>query len=149
MRRNIDTSITQVNRCVYLTGNKVAYNLAVMNYGERLKAARKFARLTQAALAEAVGMSQPTISHLEDPQNNCTGSEFTARLARICKVNVDWLDDEIGEMLPNCYYTTDPKIIAAAKIMEPMSEYAKDAAVKDVAEIAELIARAKGDGTNG
>lgn len=54
-------------------------------------------------------------------------------------------------MTPLVYQTTDPKIIAVAKVMEPMPEYAKDAAVKDVAEVAELIARAThgGNGTDG
>lgn len=122
-----------------------------MDYGERLKLARKHARMTQEALAEAAELKQPSISYLENTTNGCTGSEFTARFARILGVSVDWLADEIGEMLPDYYQTTDPKIIAVARVMEPMPEYGKDAAVKDVAEVAELIAQAKanGDGTNG
>jgi len=50
---------------------------------------------------------------------------------------------------PNFYKTTDPKIIAVARAMEPLPEYGKDAAVKDVAEVAELIAHAKANGTDG
>lgn len=64
-------------------------------------------------------------------------------------INPDWLADEIGEMMPLVYKTTDPKIIAVARAMEPLPEYGKDAAVKDVAEVAELIARAKANGTDG
>lgn len=52
-------------------------------------------------------------------------------------------------MVPIYYQTTDPKIIAVARVMEPMPEYGKDAAVKDVAEVAELIAQAKANGTHG
>lgn len=120
-----------------------------MRYGERLRIARKHAGLTQDALAEAVGMRQPTISEIEAVNEN--GSVFTARLARACGVSVDWLADEIGEMIPRVYQTSDPKIIAVARCMEPMPEYGKDAAVKDVAEVAQLIAQAKanGDGTHG
>lgn len=122
-----------------------------MEYGERLKLARKHANLTQDALADESGVKQPSISYLENIRNECTGSEFTARFARVCGVSVDWLADEIGEMVPVIYQTTDPKIIAVAKVMEPMPEYAKDAAVKDVAEVAELIAQAArgGNGTDG
>lgn len=121
-----------------------------MDYGERLKLARKHARLTQESLAEETDVKQPSISYIENPKNHCTGSEFTARFARACGVSVDWLADEIGEMIPNYYTTADPKIIAVAKIMEPMPEYGKNAAVKDVAEVAELIAQAQGkDGTDG
>lgn len=122
-----------------------------MDYGDRLKLARKHAKLTQEALAEKSDVKQPSISYLENSRNECTGSEFTARFARVCGVSVDWLSDEIGEMVPSIYQTTDPKIIAVARVMEPMPEYAKDAAVKDVAEVAELIARAAhgGNGTDG
>lgn len=120
-----------------------------MDYGERLKLARKHAKMTQEGLAEAAEVKQPSISYLENTSNGCTGSEFTARFARILGVSVDWLADEIGEMIPDYYRTTDPKIIAVAKVMEPMPEYGKDAAVKDVAEVAELIAQAKANGTHG
>lgn len=49
-------------------------------------------------------------------------------------------------MIPRTYQTTDPKIIAVAKLMEPLPEYGKDAAAKDVAEVAQLIKHATGDG---
>jgi len=70
-----------------------------MKYGERLYAARKHAKLSQAALAEAVGISQPTVHYLEEVSNDAQGSEHTARFARICGVSADWLSDEIGQML--------------------------------------------------
>lgn len=120
-----------------------------MEYGERLKLARKHANLTQDALADETGVKQPSISYLENPKNECTGSGFTNRFARANGVSADWLADEIGEMTPLVYQTTDPKIIAVARVMEPMPEYGKDAAVKDVAEVAQLIAQAKANGTHG
>lgn len=116
-----------------------------MNYGERLKAAREHADLDQYELAEAVGIKQPSVSYLESSPK-ATGSQYTVQFARACKVSPDWLADEIGEMVPATYQTTDPKIIAVARVMEPMPEYAKDAAVKDVAEVAELVTRARQDG---
>ena len=122
-----------------------------MKYGERLKAAREHAGLKQEQLAEKAGINQPSISYLENPKNNPEGSEHTARFARIYKVSVDWLSDEIGDMVPVIYSTSDSKIIAAAKLMEQMPEYGIDAAIKSLTEIEELIARAKddGDGTHG
>lgn len=71
-----------------------------MKFGERLRAAREHAKLSQGELAERTKLSQPTISYLENPAKNATGSEFTIRLARACGVSVDWLADEVGEMVP-------------------------------------------------
>lgn len=119
-----------------------------MRYGERLKAARTHAELTQAELAERCGIAQPTISELEATDG---GSAYTTRLARACGVSPDWLADEIGEMQPSGIFVTDQKLIAAHKVMEALPEYGKDAAIKAIVETAELIerARANGDGTNG
>lgn len=119
-----------------------------MRYGERLRTARKARELTQPALAELSGVSQSLISQLENSLT-ATGSEYTNRLARALGISPDWLADEIGEMIPRLYQTTDPKIIAVARCMEPMPEYGKGAAVKDVAEVAQLIAQAKANGTHG
>lgn len=140
-----------VNSCLYLTGNNPVYNVDSMKYGDRLKQARKHAELNQEQLADLVGIKQPSISYLEDPDNNAEGSEHTARFARICKVSVDWLSDEIGEMKPLIYQTSDQKIIAALKLMEQMPDYGIDAAIKSLAETEELISRARddGDGTHG
>ncbi|MBS1198135.1 MAG: phage repressor protein [Proteobacteria bacterium] len=71
----------------------------MMEYGERLKIARKYANLSQSELADTTGIKQPSISHLENLDNKCSGSEFTARFARACGVSVDWLADEIGGMI--------------------------------------------------
>lgn len=104
--------------------------------------------MTQPELAERARVSQSLISQLENSET-ATGSEYTNRLARAMGVSADWLSDEIGEMIPVIYTTTDPKIIAVAKVMEPMPEYGKDAAVKDVTEVAQLIDHAKNNGTDG
>ena len=122
-----------------------------MKYGDRLKEARRHAKLNQEQLATAVGIKQPSVSYLEDIANNAEGSEHTARFARVCKVSVDWLSDEIGEMQPLIYQTSDQKIIAALKLMEQLPDFGKDAAIKSLAEIEELIAQARddGDGTHG
>lgn len=119
-----------------------------MRYGERLKLAR--GQMTQAKLSELSGVSQSLISQLENSET-ATGSEYTNRLARALEISPDWLADEIGEMQPSGIYVTDPKLMAAHKIMQNLPGYGKDAAIKAIVETAELIERARsnGDGTNG
>lgn len=117
-----------------------------MRYGERLKQAR--GAMTQAMLAELSGVSQSLISQLENSET-ATGSEYTPRLARALKINVDWLADEIGEMVPTTYSTNDPKLVAMLKVMEPQADYVKEAAITAVLTTCELAARAKSNGTNG
>lgn len=70
-------------------------------------------------------------------------------LAAKHEFSLDWILLNKGVMLPIGLYISDPKIMAVARVMEPLSEYAKDAAVKDVTQIAELVERAKHNGTTG
>lgn len=119
-----------------------------MKFGERLKFARERKGLTQAALAELVGISQPTVHHLENPKKNASGSEFTPRFARVLGVSVDWLADEIGEMIPTVYSTSDPKLVSILQALEPRAEYVKDAAVKAVLSTCELAEQAKANGSS-
>lgn len=148
MPQNIDTTIKQVNRFNYLTQNNPAYKFLVMRFGERLKKARLQKGLTQAALAGLAEITQPTIWHLESHEKNASGSEFTPRLARILSVSVDWLADEIGEMVPVTYTTSDPKLVSMLKVIEPQPEYVKEAAVTAVLTTCELATRAKANGQN-
>lgn len=114
-----------------------------MKYGLRLKAAREFAGLTQKGLAERANVgTQESISKLE--RTDAKGSEFTVQYAIACGVNPVWLATGEGEMAPALYYTTDPKIIAAARVMEAMPEYALDEAIKSVATIEKLVHRKNG-----
>ena len=119
METNISPLFCDVNKFAVLTENKRVYKVAHMRYGERLRTARKARELTQPALAEMSNVSQSLISQLENSLT-ATGSEYTNRLARALEISADWLADEIGEMTPLVYQTTDPKIIAVAKVMEPM-----------------------------
>lgn len=67
-----------------------------MNYSERIKAARKHAKLTQSGLAAAVGIDQTSISNLE--RGKSRGSSHTASIAAACGVNALWLETGLGEM---------------------------------------------------
>lgn len=73
-------------------------NRAMNNtFSDRLKEARKFARLTQSELAKKVGIDQTSISNLE--RRKTQGTSFSARLAAACGVNAYWLETGKGEMV--------------------------------------------------
>ncbi len=66
--------------------------------GQRVKAARKYAGLTQAQLALKAKMDQTTISKLEKDHNS--KSAFCVRIAIACGVSPVWLETGQGDMLP-------------------------------------------------
>ena len=69
-----------------------------MTYGERLRAARLRAGMTQGDLAKAVNYvcQQSNISKLE--RTDPAGSEYTVHFARALKVDPAWLAMGIGSM---------------------------------------------------
>jgi len=84
-----------------------------MNYSQRLKAARKHAKLTQAELSKAVGITQTSISDLE--RGKSASSTFSASIARICGVSALWLETGEGSMTdqgktPADARSTDPGV---------------------------------------
>lgn len=103
--------------------------------------------MTQTKLSEISGVSQSLISQLEKSET-ATGSEYTNRLARALRISADWLADEIGEMIPNVYSTSDPKLVSILQALEPRAEYVKDAAVKAVLSTCELAEQAKANGSS-
>ena len=78
-----------------------------MKYGERLKCAREYAKLTQNELVLKLEkiISQAGISYLESSDATC--SEFTVQFANACGVNASWLATEEGDMLT---YSNDDRI---------------------------------------
>ncbi len=63
---------------------------------ERLKLARKNAKLTQGIIAEKVGIKQPTYQALES--GKAEKSAYLTQIAKILKVNPHWLATGEGEM---------------------------------------------------
>lgn len=57
-------------------------------FGQRIKAARKKARLTQEQLAQAIGISQGSLSEME---NKGMSSTYTVQIAQACGVDATWL----------------------------------------------------------
>lgn len=70
-----------------------------MEYKDRIKAARTNAKLTQAALADAVGIKQASISELETGKS--LSSTYNATIAKACGVDPVWLETGRGRMLPS------------------------------------------------
>lgn len=68
-----------------------------MEYKDRIKAARKHAKLTQVELARLVGIDQTSISDLE--RGKSQSSSYNARIAAACGVSSLWLENGVGEMI--------------------------------------------------
>lgn len=81
-----------------LQGNGQYRDHGGMNFGQRLRAARKFAGLTQAQLGGIVGIDQTTISDFERGKSG--SSSFCASIAAACGVDPLWLETGEGEMRP-------------------------------------------------
>lgn len=65
--------------------------------GERLKKARKHAKMTQAQLAKAINTSQGAISDLENGRNST--STYIIQMSSAMGVNAEWLATGKGEMI--------------------------------------------------
>lgn len=81
------------------------------------------------------------------------GAITEANLAAFCDVygvNPPWVRYGIGprDRGQPFYSTTDQRLGTALQIMEGMPDYGVDKAIKDLADIAELITQAKANGTN-
>lgn len=90
--------------------------------------------MTQAKLAEMADVKQSLISQLENSPT-ATGSQYTLRLARALGISPDWLADELGEMKPTLYSTSDPTLIEILKVLEPRGDYGAAPLSKDDEQI--------------
>lgn len=61
------------------------------NFSERVRRARGYAKLSQAALAARLGVKQQAVQYLESPKNKASGSKHTNAIAQACGVSADWL----------------------------------------------------------
>jgi transcriptional regulator with XRE-family HTH domain len=120
-----------------------------MSFSDRVKAARTFAGLAQDQLADKAGMKQSSVWYMENGKGEEQRSKYTAGVARACGVNASWLADGIGDMLPDYYHVTDPRIAEALRIMESLPDYAVTEAVKSITGIANLVDHSKPNGTSG
>jgi SOS-response transcriptional repressor LexA len=68
-----------------------------MEYKDRIKAARRHAKLTQAQLGDLVGIDQASVSDLE--RGRSQRSSYNASIAKACGVSAIWLESGAGSML--------------------------------------------------
>lgn len=133
-----------------LTGNYYSGSFGCMNqtFGERMRRAREdYAKLTQEKLSEISGVAQGTISKIERGESH--SSKFTVRLALACGVRPEWLESGAEPMLQvKGYATSDPKLIAILKLMEDKAEYVKDAAIKEITQMVELVEHTRAGSNN-
>lgn len=66
---------------------------------ERIKAARKYASLTQKQLADAAKVEQPLISQLET--GKALKTAYLTHIAKACRVSAQWLATGEGKMVPD------------------------------------------------
>ena len=117
MRKEYQPTCIQVNKFFCFTRELDASSFSCMKkYGERIKAARDYAKLTQPQLAEKLDgkITQQGISYLES--GDAYGSEFTVQIANVCGVDSTWLATGEGDMV-----NTD--LTNAHLLMQKMSEY--------------------------
>lgn len=77
----------------------------LLTFGERLKSARKAAKMSQAALAARSGISQPTISGIENGEQQ--GTTAAPQLAAALRVGALWLSDGRGPRHPSAHQAQD------------------------------------------
>ncbi len=70
------------------------HNCDMNTFGDRVREARRDAKLTQPQLGRMAGLSQTTISDTERGRNS--GSSEVTALARALRVSPDWLADGRG-----------------------------------------------------
>jgi len=90
MSKNIGLPIKEVNRI----SDAEIYKNPDMSIGERVREARKEAKLSQKDLAAKVGISQPTLSELE--RGDSRGTTSIATMAAALGVNALWLETGRG-----------------------------------------------------
>lgn len=142
MQQEYNRSSGLVNNYSSLTGYKRGYSVCHMRYGERLRAARIHANLTQQALADRINnvCTQENISKLE--RSDATGSEFTAQFAEACGVRAMWLAEEQGEMIDGLY-VHDERIKQLVRVCDGLADYDVQRPVQAGDALKELTNKAK------
>jgi transcriptional regulator with XRE-family HTH domain len=118
-----------------LTQNNYKRNFSGMSLATRIKAARAHAGLTQEQLSKASGVAQQVISKLENGKQLETSG--IVKIARACKVNADWLEDETGRMLAVSTDYDQPEyirqVIEAMRVMQEPEQYLAARLVETIA----------------
>lgn len=111
-----------------------------MNFSERLKISRKYAKLSQEELALRTGCSQGVISKIE--RGDQEESTLVVKFALACQVNPIWLDSGDGEM-EQTYVPLTQKIQTHLQVLQLLPDYAQEEVIRDAIKTAELIEKAQ------
>ncbi|RMR20781.1 MULTISPECIES: LexA family protein [Pseudomonas syringae group] len=84
-------------RNTFLQDERFTFIFHPMELKDRLKQARKHARLTQAELAERSGIKQASVSEIERGLTRTSG--YLVKFATICRVDPVWLSEGVGSMI--------------------------------------------------
>lgn len=90
---------------------------------DRLKTARELSGLSQAQVADLLGVHRPTISEMEAGRRRVAGEEVS-RLSEIYGVSVSWL---LGEARP---LNADPAVELAARELHRLSQEDLDRVIR-------------------
>lgn len=152
----IQVDLLRVNKYSSLKPNNHAcsFQPTMSTVGERIKEARERKQLTQADVANEakrrfpkVRLTQQNLAALEKGKQHTSGA--LAEIAAVLDVHAEWLAlgsgprDREGPSVT----VTDPKLIAALKIMQPMKEYQRDQAIKILDTLAEPSVGGNHNGT--
>lgn len=115
------------------------------DYGKRLRAAREHAKLTQNQLSKKTGIGQSTISTAE---REGAGSKETPTYAQACGVDVYWLANGTGAMVPTVGADAPASAATLGGVLESLSSYlagADDSKRDALAALLSALAREPGD----
>jgi transcriptional regulator with XRE-family HTH domain len=115
-----------------------------MSIGSRLRQLRTSKKMSQERFGDLCGVTKGMVSQWELD----IVTPPTDRLIELHKhmdFSFDWLLN--GESKATTYVTSDPKLVAILRALEPQAEYVKDAAASAVLTTCELAERAKANGT--
>lgn len=114
--------------------DRVSYQNSDMDtFGTRLKRARLDAKLTQKAVAQRIGMSQSTLSELEN--DAYPTSVWVTKLAHLYGVNPRWLGEGVGPRQPSP--TQSDEVEADPRILDLWNRYLR--ADEDARDLVDLI----------
>ncbi len=109
-------------RNTFLQEQRLTFKFAAMELKDRLKQARKNAGLTQAELADRVGIKQASVSEIERGLTRTSG--YLVQLAQACGVDPVWLSEGKGSV-----DRTRP--VANATMLGPISVWDDDTPLDD------------------
>lgn len=102
---------------------------AVRGFGERLREAREARKLSQAMLAEAIGVTQATMSRYETNKDRPGGTQLQ-QLLTVLEINWAWLEWGRGEMMDAALAHFSGEVLEIARRIEALPAEQRLAVVK-------------------